>query len=411
MPNVRRRLLVLCKYFPVLSETFVVDHVAGMVQSGWDVTVVASYTDESEAARIRAMKGVNFQLVRLPNLFMGTPVQRLALAWRALLLMSRVIPAHVVDRAAWRCAIPAVALRDVIEEHKPDVIHAHFGQNGVTAALATNLPLIVNFHGHDFTSWTKRWGWSLYRDALRDAVIVVHSDFAERTLVGNGMRPIRRVTMGVDLDRFVPPEKQEAWPRPLRLLSVGRLIPQKGHDVVLRALAILRKSMPEFDVRLRIVGKGPEHNELVRLAIELELSDYLEGPAPVASSDMPSVYRSADVLIAASQSTADGWEEGFCRVAVEGMACGLPIVASPCGGLPDTVALGGVVAATQEADMLACAVEQIVRSGNPRYWMDRALASARRFRIDTMYGDYQRCTDAMLERNDRSESREPQGFN
>jgi colanic acid/amylovoran biosynthesis glycosyltransferase len=401
MPNAldranRPNLLVVCTWFPVLSETFVIDHVTGMVCEGWDVTVVARKIDQEEARKVQAREGVHFDLVELPDWRATTGWQRLGTAYRALQLILGKMPSQAFNRAAWMCAMRAVGMKRTIEEHNPDAIHAHFGPNGVTAALASELPLIVNFHGHDFTSWPKRWGWRLYREAFGRAVVVAHSDFAERRLDESGVGNVKRVTLGVDLLRFRSAQREQHWPRPLRLLSVGRLVRQKGHDVALHALAILRASRPGLDVRLRIIGAGPEQAKLGDLAERLAIRDWVEGPAAMDNEEMPTVYNSADLLVVASQSTPDGWEEAFCRAAVEGMACGLPVVASPCGGLPDTVGSGGIVARAQDAKALAAAVEHIVDSDGPEYWARRARESASRFSTEITRQEYSACTKALL---------------
>lgn len=392
-PIRQKRLFVLCSQFPVPSETFVIDHVLGMAAAGWKVTVAARRIDWAQAERICTLMDTPLELVEISKWSRASGYQRLAIVWHALRIILRRIPLHLLNRAAWTCAIPAVELEREIRVRAPQAIHAHFGQNGVTAVLAADLPTLVNFHGHDFTSWVRRRGSSLYKDALQGSTIVAHSEFAERSLLKLGLRGVKRVTMGVDLGRFVSPSRAESWPRPLRLVSVGRLVPQKGHHIVLGALAQLRNSCPELDVRLRIVGSGPDRKMIRTMAEELGVSDYVDGPTAVPSDEMPLVYNAADVMVVASQSTRDGWKEAFCRAAVEGMACGIPVVATPCGGLSDTVGFGGVVASDESSAGLVTALMSLLSSGGPAYWQQRARKSAERFGIDRMQEEYLKWTE------------------
>ena len=261
---------------------------------------------------------------------------------------------------------------------------------GVGPAVTCGFPRVR------LSSWPQQWGWRLYRQSLRHAVIIAHSTFAEKALIASGIANVKRVTMGVDMERFLPVKREQSWPSRLLLVSVGRLVPQKGYYIALRALAILRRTRPELDVHLRIVGAGPEREALESLADRLGIRDRLEGPTAVDSGDMPVVYRSANLLVTASQSTADGWEEAFCRTAVEGMACGLPVVATPCGGLPDTVGIGGIIAAGQDPDSLAVSIGQLIAAGSPAHWALLAVESAGRFRIERMRREYSACSEAAL---------------
>lgn len=397
-------MLIVCNAFPVLSETFVVDHVVGMASSGWRATVAASAIDRIEAERIQEREDVHFGLAEVPGRGISADSRGALVAAGAALRLLRHAPLQLANRIAWTCARRAAGMAKVIDSVSPELIHAHFGPNGVAAALASDRPLLVDFHGYDFTSWPQRWGWSLYRQTLKRAMIISHSAFAERKLAEAGLRGSQRVTIGVDRERFAVSARGTNWPVPLRLLSVGRLVEGKGHDVALRAVARLRQSRPGLPLRLRIVGAGPLRDDLVALAGNLGIADLVDGPVPVDYGKMPAVYREADVLIAASQTTSDGWAEAFCRVAVEAMSCGAPVVATPCGGLPDTVGPGGIVSADETADSVAAAISRVIDAGDPSFWQAEAVASAARFGIDRMRTEYAARAAAML--HDRRSGRD-----
>jgi glycosyltransferase involved in cell wall biosynthesis len=161
---------------------------------------------------------------------------------------------------------------------------------------------------------------------------------ARRALLLEGA-PSQRVRVcppGIDLERFAaarvarPPSDGSHL-----LLSAGRLVWEKGHQDLLRALALLRAE-GRRDVRALIVGDGPEGRRLRTLAAELGLGGLVEFRASVPYDEMPAIYASASCLVLASIPVRF-WEEQFGMVLAEAMAGHLPIVASTCGAIPEVV--------------------------------------------------------------------------
>ena len=147
---------------------------------------------------------------------------------------------------------------------------------------------------------------------------------------------------GIDLGRFAT---AAAEPREHLILSAGRLVWEKGHQDVLRALAALRGGIgvaPRSDVRLLIVGDGPEGGRLRSYADELGVADAVEFRATVPYDEMPALYAGASALVLASLPTK-GWEEQFGMVLIEAMATGTPVVACASGAIPEVLGGGGTL--------------------------------------------------------------------
>jgi glycosyltransferase involved in cell wall biosynthesis len=134
---------------------------------------------------------------------------------------------------------------------------------------------------------------------------------------------------GIDAERF---GASGGGPTEHVILSAGRLVWEKGHQDVLRALALLRRggSSP----RALIVGAGPEEGRLRAHAEELGVADAVEFRRYVPYDEMPSVYAGSSCLVLASLPTRS-WEEQFGMVLAEAMASGLAIVASTSGAIPE----------------------------------------------------------------------------
>ncbi|GAA1059048.1 glycosyltransferase [Agromyces bracchium] len=219
-----------------------------------------------------------------------------------------------------------------------------------------------------------RW---LERRALRAAsgVSACNSEAAriaeDKGFVGRA----RVIPLGVDLERFRPadapgpadaataPGGRVGAPAPYRdpappitVGFIGRLVPEKGLLLLLDALA------REPRLRLRVAGTGPLASELPERAASAGVSDRVELVGAVDPADIPEVLRSFDVLAVPSLPTPS-WTEQFGRVAIEAMACGVPVVASDAGALPDVVGGAGIVVPTGDAAALA---EALVEASGSR---------------------------------------------
>jgi glycosyltransferase involved in cell wall biosynthesis len=150
---------------------------------------------------------------------------------------------------------------------------------------------------------------------------------------------IRVAPPGVDLERFA-----SAAPAPTDgqlIVSPGRLVWEKGHQDIIRAVAALRQGIvPGVDTkarpRLLIVGQGPEGSRLLRYAAELGVADAVEVRAFIPYEEMPALYAGASCLVLASLPKWD-WEEQFGMVLAEAMAASLPVIASTSGAIPEVV--------------------------------------------------------------------------
>lgn len=169
---------------------------------------------------------------------------------------------------------------------------------------------------------------------------------ARASLLLEGADPARTevVPPGIDVARFAAAPRPDPPPSEHVVVSPGRLVWEKGHQDVMRALALLRRrGGPE--ARLLVVGSGPEEKRLRAHAAELGLADAVEfGSVPY--EEMPAVFARASCMVLASLSTGSGglylgdiprffWEEQFGLVLAEAMASGLPIVASTSGAIPE----------------------------------------------------------------------------
>lgn len=195
--------------------------------------------------------------------------------------------------------------------------------------------------------WFERW-------ALRGAAgAYVCNVEAGEILIRKGLRgPARLIPLGVDVERFSPSDRSA--PRELPVIGyVGRLEPHKGVDVLLRAAA----ERPRW--RIEITGDGPARDELRRLAVSLGIDERVSFLGFASGDELAERYRRLDAITVPSLPWP-GWLEQFCRVAVEAMAAGVPVVASRSGAIPDVVGDAGVLVPPGEPAALVDALDGVL---------------------------------------------------
>jgi glycosyltransferase involved in cell wall biosynthesis len=156
-------------------------------------------------------------------------------------------------------------------------------------------------------------------------------------LEGAPAERIRVSPPGVALERF---GAAAGAPRldPPTIVSPGRLVWEKGHQDVLRAVALLRRERSDLPpVRVVIVGRGPEEARLRAYAAELGIADSVELRGFVPYEEMPALYAGAACIVLASLALWS-WEEQFGMVLAEAMASRTPIIASSSGAIPEVAA-------------------------------------------------------------------------
>ncbi len=178
---------------------------------------------------------------------------------------------------------------------------------------------------------------------------------------------------GVDPNLFKPiPERQRSHgPKPFTIGYVGRLVAEKGVNLLLEAAARLGG-----DWRLRIVGSGPTRADLAAQAERLGIADRIQWIEWMASTEMPEQYHQLDVLVIPSL-TRPNWKEQFGRVITEAMASGVPVIGSDSGAIPDILGHAGVIVPEGDVDALYDALCRLQKDAE---WRER-LAEQGRFRV------------------------------
>jgi glycosyltransferase involved in cell wall biosynthesis len=175
---------------------------------------------------------------------------------------------------------------------------------------------------------------------------------------------------GVDVARF----RSETPPSEHLVLSPGRLVWEKGHQDVLRAVAALRHGLVEGEApRVLVVGAGPEGERLRRAAADLGVADLVEWRESVPYDEMPRVYARASAVVLASLATPQ-WEEQFGMVLAEALAAGVPVLSAASGAIPEVLDGAGTLFEPGDWPCLAERLAALVAQPPRRERHDELLA-------------------------------------
>nr|WP_272913453.1 glycosyltransferase [Halococcus sediminicola] len=327
--------------FPKISETFVLDHITGMVDRDHDVSVF-SLLPASGSVQHPAIQeyGILDRTTyvdtpdSLPIALFKTAANTAALAVNSpenlgiIVQIARERGVLEAGRFAYRA--------HRISQADLDVLHAHFGPVGRRAARFAQVgacdAFVVSFHGWGIRQADEH-GEQIYTHLFdRADCILANTQYTRERLIEFGADPdiVRVHHVGIDPDRFQPDDRTHDSDV-LTILTVARLHEAKGLEYGVLAANELSKRLKNVDVRYRIVGGGSLEDELRELIRENDVGDVVTLCGPMDQTGVIDELHSADVFLLPSL------EEGFGRVLLEAQASELPIVASNVGGIPEAV--------------------------------------------------------------------------
>jgi colanic acid/amylovoran biosynthesis glycosyltransferase len=366
--RVKVRTAFLSTHYPHPAHTFIENEVIGLPLHGIEVVPFAlnppapshliTARHQSEHRRTRYLKGGSRKdaLRKIAGVVARQPIG-LTLLYIRLHREDLGYPRRLLKRTFQYAE--ALLLYAWCEELDVRHVHAHMGQ--ATATVAWYTSEIGNRFDPGTWSWSMTiHGWhefvaeadALLTEKLRSAAFVVAiSDFTRAQLMRIGdactWKKISVVRCGIDLERF---HNRESGGRDGSIVCVARLSAEKGHAVLLEAVASLRSG--GSDVPLVLIGDGPSRGVLEGMAERLGISDLVtfRGAQP------PEVI--AEQLRVSSVFCLPTFAEGLPVVLMEAMASGIPVVTTPIAGIPELVTeeTGHLVPcgrADQLADVLA----------------------------------------------------------
>ena len=285
-------------------------------------------------------------------------------------------------------------LKSTIKEFKPDILHAHYASSyGLLGALTGFHPFVISLWGSDIFDFPKRSFLNalIIKHNLKRADLITSTSI---TMAREGAKytskKIEVVPFGVDLEVFKPSEGKRTSPGTSTVIGTVKSLERKyGIDTLILAFALLKRKFEKDDLRLIIVGDGPEKDNLKRLTKDLNIEDFVTFTGFVPHKDLPGYINLMDIFVLLSRV-----EESFGVVVVEAMACEKPVVVSGKGGLPEVVENGvtGFVVPAENPEAAASALETLILNKDLR----SSMGKRGRERVKKLY-DWKENVSRMVE--------------
>jgi colanic acid/amylovoran biosynthesis glycosyltransferase len=373
----RLRVGYVLKRFPRFSETFILNELLALQDSGAEVHVFSLLTppDEPRHARLGQL--------RAPVTYLAQPAGHDAVAHpRDAALFAGQSPRAVAGLQAKAAEVARLARAAGITH-----LHAHFGSDPATAALLaarlTGGTFSFTAHARDIyhTYVSPEVDAEKRRAKLREAAFTITvSDFNAahlRDLCPEAAARIHRLYNGIDLSLFSPSDEGQ----PGRILAVGRLVDKKGLGVLVRACAILRDQRIAF--QCRIIGDGPLKSDLAAEINALGLEAQVEMVGPMPQELLARELGTAAIATLPCVISPDGDRDGLPTVLLEAMGKAVPVVTTTVTGGPEIVADGetGLLCPPDDPAALANALSALLTDP----FRARAMGVAGRLRAERQF--------------------------
>lgn len=369
--------------FPSLSETFILNQITGLIDHGHQVDIYARKPDDGTKVHPDIDKyklldrviyrdmptNVILRTLQAIPMTAGGLIHNPAITLRSLNLFKHGREASSLKLIYWTAAF-------IKRAKLYDIVHAHFGPNGLLAVALRNIgainptaKIITTFYGYDVHRYPRNHGQNVYQPLFDQCDrILALSQTMKRDLVALGCPDNKAVVhhIGTDVGRFCLSVRQPSSDGIVRLVSIARLVEKKGLEYAIQAVG--RASAAGQPLSYDIVGDGELRGRLESLIIDLKLEKIVHLLGWKTQQEVVEILNRAHILLAPSVTAESGDQEGTPVALMEAMAIGLPVISTHHSGIPEMIRDGicGHLVPERDADALADRILDLAR--HPERW-------------------------------------------
>ena len=380
------RVAFIVWQFPVLSETFILNQIVGLLECGHEVDIYANQVGDTSKTHPDVEKYYlierTYYIPQFPKNYFWRCLKGLGLICvhgaknPLLILRSLNVFKYGKDAASLWLLYLVIPF---LEKKQYDIIHCQFGTDGIKGMLLRSVgavkgKLVTTFRGYDISYCIQKSGQHVY-DRLFETgdFFLSNCEFFKRRAIALGCDEKRIVVhgSGIDCSRFTFTPRYPHRDGIVRIATTGRLVEKKGIEYSIRAVAQLAKDYP---IEYNIIGDGPLREQLQQLIHDLGVSNIVKLLGEKQQEELIEILKNCHIFTAPSVTAADGNQDAPVNVLKEAMAIGLPVVSTYHGGIPELVedGISGCLVPERDVDALAEKLGYLIE--HPEIWSQMGRA-------------------------------------
>jgi colanic acid/amylovoran biosynthesis glycosyltransferase len=374
------KIAFIVSRFPILSETFILNQITGLLDMGHNVEIFADFSTNEKKVHSDVEK---YHLIERTHYVMPrNKIKRVLKATYLIMTNFHKSPLKILKSLNMiRYGKDTLSLRLFYYALIPslgegfDIIHCHFGPNGIVGVylkeIGVSRKCITSFHGYDVNSYPKAAGKKVYDHLFKKGdLFTCNTEFTKKRVaeLGCNERKIMILPVGLGIEKFRFSERRVLDKESIKILTVGRLIEEKGHRYAIEAISeVVRRYA---NIEYIIAGDGPLRSELENLVSKLGIENYVKFLGVVDQNEVLKLLQRAHIFILPSVVARSGGTEAQGLVLQEAQAAGLPVVSTLTGGIPEGVLNGksGFLVPERDVGALAKKIEYLVE--HPELWSE-----------------------------------------
>lgn len=377
------RIAFVVASFPVLSETFILNQIVGLIERGNTVDIYA-FEDGAEVDTSKVHEDVkkykllkhtyyvpkiptNHLLRLLKGLSISASFFKHPLVW----LRSLDISKYSSQAASLRLLYRAKSL---IAQEPYDIIHCQFGTLALMAMTMREIgaikgKLVTSFRGYDISEFVQSNGNNVYRKLFASGdFFLTNCNYFKNRLIDLGCDRTKLVVLGsgINCQKFSYNHRTIPADGRVQIVTTGRLVEKKGIEYCIQAIAKLAKI--HQNIEYKIIGDGPLKAHLQQLIDTLGVNDKVKILGWQRQQEIVDILRQSHIFIAASVTASDGNQDAPVNTLKEAMAMGMPVIGTLHGGIPELIEDGvsGFLVPEKDVDALANKLSWLIEQ--PQNW-------------------------------------------
>lgn len=407
------KIAVIVEKFPVISETFITNQIAGLIRCGYVVDIYAELPGDfsrvhPDVDELQLLKNAYFQPA-LPANYLVRFTKALKLLIRNFFKNPKAIfrslnvfryGKQALSLRLFYLVMTYLQNRSKNCQWEYDIIHCQFGMLGLQGILLRDMGvvrgnIITSLRGFDISWYVQEYGDDVYRELFKKGnFFLANCEFFRQKAIKIGCSPEKIIVhhSGIDCDRFLFQVRQMPVDNIIKIVTIGRLIEKKGIEYAIRAVAQVVENYPKIEYS--IIGDGWLKQELQQLIISLHLENKIKLLGWKTQPEIVKILEQSHIFIAPSVTAKDGNQDAPVNTLKEAMAMGLPVIATFHGGIPELVQDGvsGFLVPERDGNAIAVQIQYLI--DHPEIWSD--MGKAGRDYVQTHF-DTNKLNDELVE--------------